>query len=55
MAAVVDIVSRLGLCTDACHVNQPNRSELSLYKLLFSLLWLFKTDVRKQQDRVLRL
>ena len=37
MAAVVVIGDGRGLRIEMCHRNQPNKSEVSLYKLLFSL------------------
>ena len=34
MAAIVSIISRCGLRNEAHHRNQPNKSELALYKPL---------------------
>ena len=34
MAAVVIIDDGHGLTIEACHINQPNKSKLLLYKLL---------------------
>ena len=40
MAALLHIISRCGLNSDACHINQPtvcNSSKLALYKALKQL------------------
>ena len=47
MPAVVGIVSRHGLSTDAHYRYQPNKSKLVLYKPLLSLKRSFKTAVHK--------
>ena len=51
MAAVVIINDGHSLGVKVCHINQPTKSKLSLYRPLLSL---FKQlHVHKQQDRIL--
>ena len=51
MAAVVVISGGCGFTIEACHINQPNKSKLSLYSVTFTLTLL----LNKLQDGALKL